>query len=200
MDFFETVQNRRSIREYQREHALSEPELNQLLDTVMLSPTSYNIQHWRLVRISNMALREKIQKAAWDQTHVTSASETFIFCADTNAWKKQPERYWQDAPEETQSMILPMIHDFYSGQAQLQRDEAIRSASIAAQTFMLTAKAMGYDTCPMIGFDSDKIAELIRLPEDHIVVMMITLGKATTTAHSRGGQLAREEVVIENRF
>ena len=44
---------------------------------------------------------------------------------------------------------------------------------------MLAAKAMGYDSCPMIGFDIDKVAELINLPEDHVMGPMVAIGKGT---------------------
>jgi nitroreductase len=93
-----------------------------------------------------------------------------------------------------------MISGFYDGKQQIKRDEAMRSCGIAAQTLMLAAKAMGYDSCPMVGFDAQKVAELIKLPEDHIITMMITIGKALKPAQPRSGQLPYEEVVISNTF
>jgi nitroreductase len=76
----------------------------------------------------------------------------------------------------------------------------MRSAGIAAQTIMLAAKDMGYDTCPMIGFDLDKVADLIHLPEDHLIAMMITVGKAVKPAFVRGGQLKLSDVMLRNEF
>ena len=65
-------------------------------------------------------------------------------------------RYWINAPKEVQEFILPAIDDYYRGKDQVQRDEAMRSCGIAAQTLMLAAKSMGYDSCPMDGFDFEK--------------------------------------------
>jgi nitroreductase len=65
---------------------------------------------------------------------------------------------------------------------------------------MLAAKGMGYDTCPMDGFDFDAVAKLINLPNDHIPTMFITVGKALKPAMPRGGQLTMDEVVIHNTF
>jgi len=65
---------------------------------------------------------------------------------------------------------------------------------------MLAAKAMGYDSCPMIGFDPVKVAEIIRLPEDHVIGMMLPIGKAVKDANARGGQLPYDEVVFRDRF
>jgi nitroreductase len=65
---------------------------------------------------------------------------------------------------------------------------------------MLAAKEMGYDTCPMDGFDFDAVAKLLNLPSDHTPAMFVVVGKALTEAQPRGGQLTMEEVVIKNKF
>jgi len=65
---------------------------------------------------------------------------------------------------------------------------------------MLAAKAMGYDSCPMIGFDAVKVAEIINLPKNHVIGFMIAVGKAVKPAAPKGGQLGLAEVVVENRF
>ena len=94
-----------------------------------------------------------------------------------------------------------MIAQFYENAgARVQRDEVMRSCGIAAQTLMLAAKSLGYDSCPMIGFDAAKVAELIALPEDHAIGLLLAIGKAAQPARPRGGQLAREEVVVSDRF
>ena len=93
-----------------------------------------------------------------------------------------------------------MIGQYYNGREQVQRDEAMRSCGMAAQTLMLAAKEMGYDTCPMDGFDFDAVAKLLNLPEDHIPTMFVVVGKALQEAPPRGGQLNMDEVVIYNKF
>jgi nitroreductase len=65
---------------------------------------------------------------------------------------------------------------------------------------MLAAKAMGYDSCPMDGFDFDAVAKIIRLPENHVISFMIAVGKGTQPAWAKPGQLDFSEVVIENTF
>ena len=62
------------------------------------------------------------------------------------------------------------------------------------------AKAMGYDSCPMIGFDPVKVAEIINLPSDHVLGFMIAVGKAVKLALPKGGQLALSEVVVKDLF
>ena len=65
-------------------------------------------------------------------------------------------------------MMVQMM-GMYEGREQLQRDEALRSCGMAAQTIMLAAKALGYDTCPMAGFDPEAVGRLINLPPDHVI-------------------------------
>lgn len=200
MDTQLAIQSRRSVKQYDPRHRLSDREIDALLALAMLSPTAFNIQNWRFVVVRDPDLRSEIRQAAWNQAQVTDASLLIILCADLNAWEKQPERYWRDAEQPLRDFLLPAIQDYYAGKPQVQRDEAMRSCGIAAQTLMLAAKAMGYDSCPMDGFDFDRVGKLIRLPEDHVIGLFVAIGKALQPAQPRGGQLTMDEVVINDRF
>ena len=123
-----------------------------------------------------------------------------ILCADLKSWNKSPERYWVNIPKEQQKAPVDSMRNSYDRESELQRDEAMRSCGMAAQTIMLAAKSMGYDTCPMKGFDYDKVAKLIHLPDDHVISMMVVVGKATKPASSRGRQLILSEIMFENHF
>jgi nitroreductase len=166
----------------------------------MLSPTAFNIQNWRFVVVTDPALRKDIRAVSWDQVQVEDASILIVLTADLHAWNKQPERYWANAPKPVQDYLVPAIGQYYAGKEQVQRDEAMRSCGMAAMTIMLAAKEMGYDTCPMDGFDFDAVAKLLNLPDDHTPVMFVVVGKALKEAQPRGGQLKMDEVVVYNRF
>ncbi|MRI34745.1 nitroreductase family protein [Endozoicomonas sp. OPT23] len=200
MDVFTAIETRRAVKHFEPGENMTNEEINKLLSATILSPTSYNIQHWRFVRISDSLLREQIKEAAWGQSQVTDAAELIVLCADTDAWQTNPERYFSETDEQTRTTLLDMLDSFYRDNKQRQYDETLRSCGIAAQSLMLAAKAMGYDTCPMIGFDQEKVGQLIQLPDGHIISMMITIGKARQPAHPRSGQLPLAEVFIEDRF
>ncbi len=121
-------------------------------------------------------------------------------CADLNAWAREPQRYWRNAPPAVQDMMMPSIQKYYDAKPEVQRDEAMRSCGILAQTLMLTAKSMGYDSCPMDGFDFNAVGQLIYLPTDHVVTMLLAIGKATAAPWSRSGQVSLNDAMIENRF
>ncbi|MDT8310335.1 MAG: nitroreductase family protein [Methylophaga sp.] len=200
MDVKEAIRTRRSIKHYDPSHEMTETEVQELIEYAILSPTAFNIQHWRFIRIQDKAKRQQIFEAAWGQAQVVDASMLLVLCADLNAWEKQPERYWRNAPQAAQDAILPAIENYYANHHQGQRDECVRSASIAAMNLMLMARAMGYDSCPMDGFDFDKVAKIINMPHDHIIVMMITIGKKLQDARPRAGQIPLEEVFITDSF
>ncbi len=200
MDTFEAITQRRAIKQYDPEHRMPEAEIEQLLSLAMLAPTAFNIQNWRFVVVREPELRRQIRAVAWDQAQVTDASLFIVLCADLQAWNKNTERYWRDAPEAVRNFVVPAIDSYYRGKEQVQRDEAMRSCGMAAQTLMLAAKSMGYDSCPMDGFDFAAVAQLINLPADHVIAMFVAIGKGTGVPWPRGGKLPLSEVVINNRF
>ena len=200
MQTFEAIESRRSIKHFDPNHEMSNAEIKKLMEATLLSPTSFNIQNWRFVVVKDQVKRQEIFEASYYQAQVKDASMLVVLCADLKAHERQPERYWRNAPQEVQDKLIPMITGFYGKNQELQRDEAMRSTGIAAQTLMLAAKDMGYDSCPMVGFDSNKVAKIIALPEDHVISMFIVVGKATQPARERGGQLDYTEVIFEDHM
>jgi nitroreductase len=200
MDVKTAIKTRRAIKQYDPQHKMTEAELDELLSLAMLSPTAFNIQNWRFVVVHDPALRQQIRAVAGDQPQVTDASLLLILCADLKSWEKEPKRYWRNAPVEVSDFVVPAIDNYYRGREQVQHDEAMRSCGIAAQTLMLAAKGMGYDSCPMDGFDFDAVGKLINLPQDHVISMFVAIGKAVAEPWPRAGQLPLEAVTITNGF
>ena len=200
MQVKQAIETRRSIKNYDAHHKLTQQEIDELMQLAMLSPTAFNIQNWRFVVVTDPVLRQQIRAVSWNQAQVEEASLLIVLTADLKAWAKQPERYWQNAPKAVADILVPAIGHYYENNEQAQRDEAMRSCGMAAMTLMLAAKDMGYDTCHMDGFDFDAVAKLLDLPHDHILAMFVTVGKALKEAKPRAGQLAMHEVVIQNKF
>lgn len=200
METSEAIETRRSIRQFDPEHRMSEEEIRKLLSATLRSPTSFNIQHWRFVLIRDEKMRREVRKVAWKQAQVTDASLLVLICGDAQAWSKQPERYWVNAPKAASDFLVAAISNVYQGSPEWQRDEVMRSAGIASQTLMLMARDMGYDSCPMVGFDFEEVGRMVRLPDDHLIAMMVAIGRPLQPPQARGGQLPYQEVVLENRF
>ena len=200
MDTLDAIRSRRSVKHFDANHHMTDEEKNEIISLAMLSPTAFNLQHWRFLVVEDKKLRQEIRKVAMDQAQVTDASMLIVMCADMHAWQKDTQRYWRNADSDVQDFMLPAIDGYYRDKPQVQRDETMRTCGIAAQTIMLAAKAMGYESCPMDGFDFDAVAKLINLPDDHVIAMFVVIGKGTKQAWPRAGQLSMDQVVIKNKF
>lgn len=200
MEIFDAIYQRRAIKAFDPEHLVSAEDETKLFEAAIQAPTSFNIQHWRFVVVRDKALRQEMRKLGNDQAQITDASLLVIMTADTKAWAKSPARYWENAPKEVADLLVGWMGPFHEGRDWLQRDEAQRSIGMAMQTLMLAAKGMGLDSCPMIGFDIEAVAKLIKLPEDHVMGPMVAIGKGTKAPWPKPGQLDLSQVVLSNTF
>ena len=194
MEFSEIVQQRRSVKSYQPDKEISDAELKELMQEVVLSPSSFNLQHWKFVAVKSNDIKTELRKAAWGQEHIESCSFLIAVCGKLNAFEDAPAIY-QDVDPSIKDKVLPMIKGFYENKEQLQRDEAIRSASLAAMTLMFGAVNRGWDTCPMIGFDPEAVSKILELDESHIPVMLLTLGYRKEDPRPRSPRRPIAEVV-----
>lgn len=200
METFAAIEARRSVKKFDPEHVMTEEEITRLMEAVLLTPTAFNIQNWRFVVITDPEAKQAFRQIGWNQAQFSDCSAIVLVCGDRMAYARDTERYWANAAEETRGYLVPMIQQYYDAHVEARRDENLRSGGMAAMTVMLAAKAMGYDSCPMSGFDFAKAAELVQLPEDHDIVMSVTVGKALEPARPRGGQLPLAEVCFRDRF
>ena len=109
MNVTEAILNRRSIKAYDTQHKMHDDEIAKLMSLAMLSPTAFNIQHWRFVLVTDPTLRQQIRAVSWNQAQVEEASLLIVLTADLKAWAKQPERYWANAPKPVQDYLVPAI-------------------------------------------------------------------------------------------
>ena len=201
MKAIDAIYKRRSIKLFDKDHQMTSDEETTLLEAMIQAPTSFNIQHWRFVVLRDPQLRARIRtELGNDQSQMTDASLLVLFTADTKAWQKNPQRYWQNAPKDVAELLVNWMGPFHEGREWLQRDEAQRSIGMAMQTLMIAAQDLGYDSCPMIGFDIEKVADIINLPEDYVMGPMVAIGKGIKDPWPKPGQLTLNDLVVENGF
>jgi len=200
MNTFDAIKTRRAIKNFDSSYKMSPEDIKVLQELTILSPTSYNQQNWRFVYVTDQTVKDKISKASRDQAQPRDGSLVIVLCGNLSAWKEEPLRYWRNHPVEKQELVKNSLVRKYENSPENRRDEAMRSCGFAAQTIMLTARQMGLDSCPMVGFEYDELADIIQLPKDHMIVMMVVVGKRLKDAAERGGQLSLDEVFFENHF
>lgn len=200
-DILEAIRTRRATRTFDPAYKIDDAELKAILEDARLSPTAFNLQQYRFLVVKDPAQRQRLREVAWDQAQVTEASALIVMCADLKAWEKDPARCWANAPEDVRTLYVDkLIPEFYSGRPQMQRDEGFRTCGLAAYALMMAASARGLQSCPMDGFDFERVAEIVNLPKDHALVMFVAIGRETTPPKPRLPLLSLEEIVIFDRF
>ncbi len=200
MNTFDAIAARRSVKKFDPEHTMTEAEITQLMNATILTPTAFNIQNWRFVVITDQSVKEQFKAIGWNQAQFSDCSALVLVCGDQQAYGQDTERYWASTDEKTREIIVGMIKGYYGADAGLCRDENLKSGGMAAMTIMLAAQAMGYDSCPMSGFDFEKAAEIVKLPAQHDIIMSVAVGKGDEAARPRGGQLPLEDVCFRDSF
>ena len=199
METIEAIYKRRSVKHFDSEHQLSKKEEKILLEATIQSPTSFNVQHWRIVILREPDLRQQIREKYCGQAQITDASLLVLFTADTRAWAKDPRRYWINAPNDVTEDVVNAVGPFHEYRGKLfQQEEAQRSIGMAMQTLMLAAQELGYESCPMIGYELEGVKKLIHLPEDYVIGPMVAIGKGTKAPWPKPGQLPLDNIVFEN--
>lgn len=127
--------------------------------------------------------KQRLQAAAYGQPQVTQASVTFIVCGQTQAHLSLAETLTssvdqQVIPQSVADSWVKAVKQSHEDDTELQRDEAFRSASLAAMTLMYAAKGMGYGSGAMGGFDARQVMQQFGLASNDIPVMLVTIGKA----------------------
>lgn len=200
MSVSSAIKARRSIKYFDPDHEMPQSHVIQLIEHAMLTPSAFNLQHWRFVNIVEPSLRGKIKQLAWGQPQITDASLLLLVCMDVNAWSSEPEQCWHHVDAVVRNKMLQNIRGAYQDNPDFARDEAMRSCSLASMSIMLMAQELGYDSCAMDGFDFNAVASLVNLPSDHEICMMLAIGKQVKPPHNRGGLLNISNILFENRF
>ncbi|MGR8946991.1 MAG: nitroreductase family protein [Gammaproteobacteria bacterium] len=177
MSFENLCAARHSVRKYEPGIAISDAELKKIFSLVIQGPSSFNIQHWRFIVVRDQARKAALKDLSFGQTQVEDCAAVVLVCGGLEAFK-DARRIYADTPQDIQDKYVPMIEGSYDNQPALQRDEVIRTGSMAAMSLMYAAKDHGWDTGPMIGFDASKVSEYLELESTTVPVMMVVLGKA----------------------
>ncbi|MRV72375.1 nitroreductase family protein [Duganella sp. FT92W] len=177
------IESRASVNHFDTSRQLTDAQITELARLATLAPSAYNFQNWKFIAVRAQPAKERLKAVAYNQQKVTDAAVTFIICGTLNAHEGLPRALQPSVdagilPQPVVDSWVAMASSAHPGNPQLQRDEAVRSASLAAMTLMLAAEGMGLVTCPMSGFDAAGVAREFNLSEREVPVMLVTVGYA----------------------
>ncbi|PQP86463.1 nitroreductase family protein [Paenibacillus sp. AR247] len=187
--FFNVIQERRSVRSYDPDVKISREEMNEILQQAALAPSGANLQPWRFLVIDSQELKQKLFPIAFDQQQVIEASAVIAVLGDLEGYKLAEKIYGMavDAgymPAETAKSFVERYQGLF---ASMPPETVLQKVSIdsglVSMQLMLVARAKGYDTVPMGGFDQAKFVEAFDIPERYAPIMLIAIGKAAKPGH-----------------
>ena len=179
------ITSRISANYFDTTRPLDDAQIAELVRLATFAPSAYNFQNWRFVAVRTPQARKRLQALSFHQQKVADAPVTFIVCGTLEAHRGLADAL---APSVEQGIIDGATADTWvrsaasghTGNAQLQRDEAVRSASLAAMTLMLAAEGMGLVSGAIGGFDAEGVAKEFELGAGEVPVMLISVGYAAS--------------------
>ncbi len=183
MEVIQTIKERRSINFFQSERRLPDGVLKELLEISNLSPSSFNLQPWRVIVVQDPERKKALRKCAYDQPKVEEASAVLIMIADPKGVEENLERVldsWQEfgyIKPEARERSKGMAKNLYGAVDSLKRKLfAVKNTALFAMNLMIVARGLGLETHPMDGFDEEAIKKEFGISEEKIIPMLIAIG------------------------
>jgi nitroreductase len=177
------IETRISANRFDSSRRLTDDEIAELVRLASKAPSAFNLQNWKFVAVRSDSAKGRLLPLAYEQQKVVDAAVTFIVCGTLDPHRTLPGalRPSLDAgllDQPTYDRWVGAANSMYGSNPTFQRDEAIRSASLAAMTLMFAAQAKGLASGPMIGFDPQGVAREFGLLDTDVPAMLVTVGYA----------------------
>lgn len=201
-DFLTVVRERRSANKFLQGIKVPREDFEKIFEDLTQAPSCFNLQHAHYYVGETDEVIHQLYEASYKQFKVFTSSATIIVTGDKDAYKNasqiyEASKYLKIIDNEEYETMLSAINGLYENSgAHFQREEAIRNASISSMLFLLLAKNLGWDTCPMIYFNEENVREIFGIPENEVPVLMIAMGKMdVTSSRVRGYRKPQNEYV-----
>ncbi|MBC1420546.1 nitroreductase family protein [Listeria seeligeri] len=190
-DFEDLMKNRRSIREYDETVKISQEEMQAILTDAVTAPSSVNMQPWRFVVVESDAGKEKLKPLIRFNTLQNDTSSAMILIFGDLQNFENGEKIYGGAverglmPADIKEQQMAKLSQYFKTipRSELERVVLIDGGIVAMQ-LMLVARAYGYDTNPIGGFERTEVAKAFGMdPERYEPVMIVSIGKAKTDGY-----------------
>jgi nitroreductase len=180
------IRERHSVRKYDPNFKISQEEIKDILSEATLAPSSSNMQPWKFMVIQDEETKKKLRAIANNQEQVETSSAVIAVLGDKEMYKNAEKIFQQSfeaglVDQETMERMIENTTKLYSSaSAETRTNIATFDAGLVSMQLMLIAKARGYDTVTMGGFNKQKFAERFEVSERYFPIVLIALGKAAT--------------------
>lgn len=187
--FMQMILDRHSVRRYKKDAIIPDSDLQQILDIAHHAPSAWNLQHWKLVLIQKQEDKETLFPIANSQKQILDSAVTVAVLGDLQANRNAKAVYTQLAESGGMSnelatrQIANINHVYDTRGEQFGRDHALLNAGLISMQLMLAAKALGYDSVPMTGFDAAAFSQAFNIDPRYVPAMLISIGISDEPSH-----------------
>ena len=167
---------RYATKQFDPDKVVSDEQLFKLKESVRLAPSSFGLQPWHFVIVTNPDLKKKLVEASWGQAQVQDASHVFVICRkedltteDIDAFVADTARERGQNVEDLQGLRTVMVNFVERMDSSAKLDWMSRQIYIALSSLMTVAAYEGIDACPMEGILPEKYTEILGLKELGVV-------------------------------
>ncbi|UJF16283.1 nitroreductase family protein [Jeotgalibaca sp. MA1X17-3] len=185
-DFSDITFGRRSVRAYDENYKISKEEMLEMIAEATKAPSSVNLQPWRFVIAESDEVKAKLKPLIRFNTVQNDTSSAMILIFGDMHCYEYTEEIFDSAveqgkmPVEVRDAQVSAIVPYYKSFTEKEMSDIVKiDSSLAAMQLMLVARAHGYDTNPIGGFEADQIADAVGIDKERYVpVMILSIGKA----------------------
>jgi len=180
-EFLKAMDFRHACKVFDDTKKIPEEDLKFILEVARKSPSSFGMEPWKFLVVQNQELKEKIRPTCWNQVQITSCSDLVIVLAkieDVKVESGVPEKRFgrRPMPQEKKDFYINLyanhLKDTLSSDKNIYEWTA-RQTYIAVGNMMTAAAAIGVDSCPIEGFEKDKLEKILELDTTKYQVAMV---------------------------
>jgi nitroreductase len=185
MEFVDVLKSRRSVNFFDLTKPVSPKQLRELLELAAKVPSSFNLQPWNVVAVTDPDKKKALRQVAWDQPKVEEAPVVLIVLGDRDGWKPGNPTLERNFAEfvklgmfkpEQRDWFLGACNNLYGETPEQQQAFACKNAGFFAMALMFAARELGLHSHPMDGFDHEAVRKLFKIPANYWIPLLLAVG------------------------
>lgn len=180
MKVVEGLKWRYAVKKFDSTRKLTQDQINYVKEAINFIPSSYGLQPYKVLEISDPAIREQLKEAAYGQTQLTDAAHLFVFANFTEFGPDKVDDFINltsninDIPKESSEAYRNTLNNMISSMTQQQLSVwTAKQVYIALGSMLAAASELEIDSAAMEGFDKDRFDQILGLKEKGLASAVI---------------------------
>lgn len=187
MEFRDIVMKRYAVKKFDGRQ-IPEDKVHALLEMIRFAPSSWNLQPWRIKIIADKETKKKLKPASYNQEQITTCSHLLVFCAYSNILPliDRLEKIMADVGIPDAASRADIMRDFANNMNEEQTlSWSQRQTFLALGNALNGAKSLGFDSCPMEGFEPEKYSAILNIQEGLMPTAVCAIGYAADSPNKK---------------